>query len=170
MQTQRNATEGLPGVIPLYTRLGTEIENHQDRDHTPDQVERSQALHRKKSPFVVERRPPTCQYNCHGLTFANRRTGIYNPPDVDTILKDDGLRRIRLSEEVQVGDVAVYSDGTEVTHTGIVVEVIQGEPEGSTLRAVKLLSKWGGSGEYIHLANEGPYAREGTVKYWTDRP
>ena len=158
----------LPGSISLCTRTGREIPNAQDPDAAPYEVERWRALHRKSFATASERRPPTGQYNCHGLTFANRRTGIYDPLDVQAILKDDGFRRVRLSE-VQPGDIAVYHDGGEIEHTGIVLEVVEGYPEGSNLRAARVLSKWGQAGEYTHMAGDAPYSKQ-HLTYLTDRP
>lgn len=158
----------LPGTIPLFTRLGREISNAQDRDPHPIQVERFQGAFHKQFPWVTERRPPCGQYNCHGLTFANRRTGVYEPKEIRVILDDDGYRPIKLSD-VEAGDLVVYLAGSEITHTAIALELVEGVPAGSRLRAVKVLSKWGSAGEYVHMANEGPY-REDTMTYWTDRP
>ena len=161
------ATE-LPGSIPLYTRMGREIPNAQHPDSPPFHVERLRGIFRRRFPWALERRPPTGQYNCHGMTFANRRTGIYDPKDVLTILEDDGYRKIRLSE-AEIGDVVVYLDGGEISHTGLVIEIGRGFPEGSSLRAAKVLSKWGQAGEYLHPSREGPYAKL-TIEYRTDRP
>ena len=152
--------------IPLATRTGREIQNHRDPDLSPANVERTVAKHKKKYPFAELRRPPTGQYNCHGLTFANRRTGIHAPRDVEHILEDDGYRKITLSE-VGIGDLAVCYNGDEVSHTGVVVEVREGEGI-LNLRAARLLSKWGSCGEYFHMATEGPYTEE-EITYWTDR-
>ena len=113
------------------------------------------------------RRPPTGQYNCHGLTFANRRTGIYHPASVAEILEDDGYRQIKASE-VCLGDVVVYYDGRQIAHTGIVVRI---EREEGLIggQATWIMSKWGQAGEYIHPVNLGPYS-EHDLTYWTDRP
>jgi hypothetical protein len=46
-------------------------------------------------------------YNCHGLTFASRRTRIY---DVQQVLAEDAYEHIPLNE-VEPGDVIVYFYG-----------------------------------------------------------
>lgn len=84
------------------------------------------------------------------------------------ILSDDGYREVRLSA-VEPGDIAVYYDMDHVSHTGMIIEVVEGDPPGPNLRAVRVLSKWASAGEYVHRAQDGPYA-EGRVTYWTDRP
>jgi hypothetical protein len=87
---------------------------------------------------------------------------------VCTILEDDGYRAIRL-REVQQGDIAVFKEGGEISHTGIVLEVIEGEPPGCGLRNIRIISKWGPAGEYVHMVTEGPYSQD-EVGYWTERP
>jgi len=158
----------LPGSIPLATRMGREIPNEQVPEGPPEVVERGRKILRNKYPLVIERRPPTGQYNCHGLTFANRRTGIQEPWTFEVILKDDGYHRIRLVD-MEPGDVVVYDDMGEVTHTGIVLSIVRGEPDVPAFRRARVLSKWGQAGEYVHLDTEGAYAQH-TISYWTDRP
>ena len=157
-----------PGSIPLCTRWGREIPNEQLLDPPPHVAEQMSADLRRRFPFVNLRRPATGLYNCHGLTFATRRTGIQGPETIRAILKDDGYRRIALSE-VEPGDIVIYRDGQEISHTGLVLRIVEGYPEGTTLRRTEVLSKWGSLGEYYHAAGEGPYAEQG-VEYWTDRP
>lgn len=121
-----------------------------------------------RHPFAVLRRPPTGQYNCHGLTFANRRTCVLDSATIRAILEDDGYRTIRFRDVLR-GDVAVFVDGGDVSHTGVVLEVVEGEPPGQGLRNIRIMSKWGQAGEYFHAVNEGPYSTD-EVEYMTDRP
>ena len=157
-----------PGSIPLCTRMGHEIPNVQLPDALPHKVEQTNAVLHRRFPLVDLRRPPTGLYNCHGLTFATRRTGIPDAKTVQAILDDDGYRRVPLSD-VRPGDIVIYWDGQEISHTGLVLKIVEGYPEGTTLRRTEVLSKWGHAGEYYHGAAEGPYA-EHRVEYWTDRP
>ncbi len=148
--------------------MGQEIPNMQLPDAPPHIVEQTSAALRRRFPFVDLRRPPTGLYNCHGLTFATRRTAIPDAETIQAILNDDGYRRIPLSD-VQAGDIVIYRDGQEISHTGLVLKTVEGYPEGTTLRRTEVLSKWGQAGEYYHAAGEGPYAKH-RVEYWTDRP
>lgn len=50
---------------------------------------------------------PCSTYNCHGLTFASRRTQISQPSEVAKILADDDYTEISL-KNVMVGDIAIY--------------------------------------------------------------
>lgn len=159
----------LPGKIMVSTRLGRSIENGQDPDYAPDKRRDIQEVWGRKFPEAVERRPPTGQYNCHGLTFANRRTNIWEPSLIPIILADDGFRQIAIRDLVP-GDLAVYFDGPYVSHSGIVLEVVQGVPQGTGIRAVRVLSKWGQIGEYIHFVGHDPYVRhQDRVSFYTDR-
>lgn len=155
-----------PRSIALATRIGREIPNEQIPEMAPVVVARLQKIFRSRYPALRERRPPSGLYNCHGLTFANRRTGIYDPQLIELLLQDDGFRKIGL-RQVEPVDLVVYYDEGEVSHTGIVLEVIEGEPP--SLRVARLVSKWGQAGEFIHTVTEGEY-REHAVTYWTDRP
>ncbi|MBL7140446.1 MAG: hypothetical protein ISS74_06005 [Planctomycetes bacterium] len=157
----------LPGSIPLYTRLRREIANAQDPDPAPHVATRLAEVHHRSFPMAAMRRPASGQYNCHGLTFANRRTGIYNPKDVEAILSDDGYRRISAAE-AQPGDIVTCHDGTEVSHTAVITRIERSEALIGG-QAVWLLSKWGQAGEYLHTLGEGPY-KEHRVVFWTERP
>ena len=155
----------LPGHIPLFTRSKREIPNEQAPDILPNAAERMTKAHKRQYPLAHLRRPPSGQYNCHGLTLANRRTGVYDPLIVEQVLRDDGYRKVR-EREVELGDVIVYDEGGEVTHSGLVVEVVKDTGFGPRFR---ILSKWGQAAEYLHMAEQGPYVAA-VIAYWTDRP
>lgn len=140
----------------------------QDPDLPPHRVKSYLEAYRKRFPRAELRRLPTGRYNCHGLTFASRRTQILDPEVVEIILKDDGYRPIGLRDAMQ-GDLALYYDGRGIAHTGVIVDVEQDERilGGGT---VKVMSKWGSGGEYIHYGRECEYVGQGReIAYWTDR-
>ncbi len=93
----------------------------------------------------------TSRYNCWGFTFLPRRYWVRRSA-VDTLLQDncdpvpDGM--------VEVGDVIRYQDLVEgqllTQHTG---RVWQTDGAG---HAIWIRSKWGGSGEYIHVPSNVP--------------
>jgi hypothetical protein len=166
---ERGRDLGVPRSIALATRTGREIPNVQDADLAPLQVKRYLMTCRNRFPRAEIRRLPTGQYNCHGMTFAFRRTQILVPDIVEKILEDDGYHRIRLSE-VMPGDLVVYYEGSEVSHSGIVIDVESDDRLVGGGKAAKVMSKWGPGGEYIHYAAECEYAGDGkTTTYWTDR-
>ena len=157
----------LPGSIPLFTRMRREIPNAQTPDIPPASAQRAIELNHKKYPLAELRRPPTGQYNCHGMTFASRRTGIHDPDAVKMILQDDGYKEITAAG-AWLGDIAVLCEGEEVAHTGVVIRIIVDD----TLiggRAIWIMSKWGGAAEYVHPVAYGPYDNC-RITYWTERP
>jgi len=102
----------------------------------------------------------TPRFNCHGMTFASRRTCIFESSELMKILKEDGYELIQAAE-VSPGDVIVYvSDDGDFEHSGIVVEV----PKALTLNIASVRSKWGKFKEVIHPANRCPYTYN--VRYY----
>ncbi len=96
---------------------------------------------------------PTARYNCHGLTFASRRTRISDNATLQMILRDDGYSEVSATE-VQPGDVIIYvsDESGDMQHSGIVLTA----PD--TLLGIPIvLSKWGNYAEVIHAANDCPY-------------
>ncbi|KKL65048.1 hypothetical protein LCGC14_2158890 [marine sediment metagenome] len=160
----------LPGSIPLTTRTGREIPNNQDPDPPPSRARLYVEHYGKSHPFAKMRRWPTGQYNCHGMTFASRRTGIWEraPEFVGLILKDDGYDQV-LFEDVHEGDIVVYYRGNEIEHTAVVI----GVKKDDTLiggAAVTVISKWACGAEYVHDIRECPYVGTGrSITYWSDR-
>jgi len=103
-------------------------------------------------------------YNCHGLTFASRRTAV--DAQVFPILADDGFEEVP-AKDAQEGDVIVYFDERgEVSHTGFVIghkEVILG----NGLTIPKIWSKWGKGPEMVHLVPECDfYIGDDSIKFY----
>lgn len=132
-------------AIALQTRLGTDIPNEQYWEVSPLKLagltKALDSIIKNKQNQVQERKAATGLYNCHGMTFACRRTGIFETVDVKTIINDDGYKKIDLSE-VLPGDIILYFDDNELAHSGLVVEIRSNVPF--------VLSKWGSGGEFIH--------------------
>lgn len=136
-------------TLNMETRLSNQISNFQDRNALPagykivvnDLVLKwKNARHRPVGPCAT--------YNCHGLTFASRRTQITSAQEVAYILEDDEYARVPLAQ-VMPGDVAVYYIKGDAEHSGIVVERDQFSPW--------ILSKWGPAHEAIHRPAECEY-------------
>lgn len=91
-------------------------------------------------------------YNCHGMTFASRRTRIVNPGIVDAILVDDEYKRIP-PERALAGDIVIYRNmpNNQIDHTATVVAP-------GALRTVLVVSKWAHAFEVIHRAGDCPWA------------
>jgi hypothetical protein len=113
----------------------------------------------KKYPRAKPRTGPSPVYNCHGLTFASRRTRIFEGRDVQRILSDDAWLQVN-DKDVLPGDIVVYvSDDGDLSHSGIVIKITE-------LGAPLICSKWGSAGEYIHLATDTPSIYQGIKKYY----
>jgi len=148
--------------ISIATRDNKAIDNQQDRDPVtePYRVE----AYRQRVKFegmltanqcLCFRAGPTPMYNCHGLTFASRRTKVPDPQEVVRILKADGY--IKVAElDTLPGDVVLYkSDNGEIEHSGIVI----GDSKAGYGVPI-IVSKWGQLNEAIHSADVGPYTGE----------
>lgn len=95
--------------LALQTALGFDVPNEQEAIH--DQAgfdEFAREFARKWSVAGCElREPAILRYNCHGFTFAARRTWIDDPLQIVTILQHDGYTEIP-QQQVAAGDIAVY--------------------------------------------------------------
>jgi|SRR5208282_140999 len=151
----------MPGLIlprdslGLDTRQRNHIENSLDRSTpTAGAIQYAQALRRQYR--TAKQRPtfPCSTYNCHGLTFAARRTGISGSAVVQKILTEDGYERINDRSTVCPGDIILYISPitNEIEHSGIVVDADPTDP----LR-LRILSKWGSAHEVIHSMGDCPY-------------
>lgn len=97
-------------------------------------------------------------YNCHGLTFASRRTRIIRAVDVKKILDDDNYQ-IVTENNILPGDIVLYlSVSGDVNHSGVVVECPLGN-------APMVFSKWGNGGEFIHVVRECPELYGPRIEY-----
>ena len=109
-------------------------------------------------------------YNCHGLTFACRRTKITQSRCLELILKDDRYREISDSMEVKPGDtVLYYSDDGDPNHSGVVLEAIHSivlNPNEPTTHKFVILSKWGNAPEFIHDLKDVPPEYGPHVKFF----
>lgn len=139
--------------LALATTQGSAIENFQSQEVS--QFERSQfaGLDRQYTAHTERRSEPSAVYNCHGLSFASRRTGIFDSSALYTILEEDRYVVIP-RERVLPGDLILYFDDTgDIEHSGIVITTPTAEPLGIP----RVMSKWGKYCELIHWGNNCPY-------------
>jgi hypothetical protein len=112
--------------------------------------------------FVDRTTHPSGTYNCHGMTFANRRTGIYESSEIYKILTDDNYRQVSIDDTLP-GDIALYFDESgDITHSGIVVKEIEA---GGYLKIPFIISKMGMLHEVKHSAFICPYDSR-NIKYY----
>jgi hypothetical protein len=142
--------------IQLQTRERWDIPNFQETTVTGFYLHQDRKLRETyEGPGVEFRTDIIPIYNCHGLTFAARRTWIDESPSIARIISDDKYQEIA-PDKVLPGDVIIfYGDDGDIEHSGIVLKA----PD-QDLKIPLILSKWGLSGEVIHWANRGPYSFE----------
>lgn len=156
--------------IALDTRSKRHIKNSLDRNKPiPGKIAETQNAIKEHFTTIPRTTTPCIKYNCHGLTFAARRTAIDDTSEVQKILHHDGYVLIKQCDALP-GDVAIWRAsaalGGEIIHSGIVVEVGQGNDR--KLFVPRVVSKWGGMHEAIHRVTEGPY--RGTIEYYRVMP
>lgn len=154
--------------IVVQTRLGTSIDNVQAP--TPDAHSVAVYIRMRHGRMTWEQRKPALGiYNCFGHVWANRRTAIYEPSEIQTILREDGYRQLPDDELPVAGDIALYQDANRGTylHVGEVVNV----PREEEIQNLRILSKWNDScGEdYHHPRDVPPQYEPYNLQYWTDR-
>lgn len=142
-----------PKSLLLATKRGNPINNQQFIE--VNQLDYNGYIEHQKNYGIgiVMRLKVSPLYNCHGLTFASRRTGLYDNDVLLQILEEDSYAEIQ-REQVLPGDVILYYglDG-DIEHSGIVVEA----PTEANLYIPRIFSKWGRCMEAVHLANQCPY-------------
>lgn len=143
-------------AIVTQTSRGSTIPNQQNHDAFGN--ENALLEHWRNKYDAVVRGGASGMYNCHGLTFAARRTCVDDLRAIAKILADDNYREVP-ALNVLPGDIVLYYEGGVVCHSGIVVEV-----SGTVPRFTKVVSKWGPSGEFVHWVHKSEYGQE--YKYY----
>jgi hypothetical protein len=157
----------LAGEIPVFTAKGTRIPNERPLPKSPSAMRASQRIMHERHPNATLRSLGST-YNCAGLVLAFRRTFIDAVANVPAYLKEDGYRLLKAEEPPWPGDVVVYkSDGGNVEHLGIILEVPTGRLEAAA--GPLIMSKWGHFGEYIHRLMDKPASLGTAFEIWTER-
>lgn len=147
----------MPGILfpreplALQTRQKSNVANEiNEIQPTAGMRQQADDYKRKYRREFHRNTDPTSTYNCHGLTFAARRTQIFDPAEILKILAEDGYNLISRSA-LEPGDIAIYRNPTngDIEHSGIVVE--------RTDYGARILSKWGSCHEVVHSVAESPY-------------
>lgn len=150
--------------LPLVTTEGNEIDNAQMLEVIYQNTTTNELLlreHGNEPRFARRCTHISPFYNCHGMTFASRRTGIFENSALAQILEEDKYVMIP-TEQVLPGDVILYMAANgDIEHSGIVVE----PPTEKNLNIPLVFSKWGRYLEAVHLANRCPYSAE-RIRYY----
>ena len=147
-------------TIALATAANNPIANF-TRSMSPQMHARCLQSHADYPLVRALRAGPSGRYNCHGMTFASRRTGIWNAATVQQILIDDGYRSVPVRSVIG-GDIIIYhAKSGDIEHSGVVLE----PPVPDHLNMPLVCSKWGMSGEMIHWAHYCPYETD-FIRYY----
>ncbi|MEW5844395.1 MAG: hypothetical protein AB1775_14140 [Bacteroidota bacterium] len=149
--------------IRLETSKKNGIDNFQDKEISSYQMNLNKELP-SQHPNTIIRTKPSPVYNCHGLTFASRRTRIEKCSNINKILCDDSYIEVTDIKEVLPGDIVVYYSSTgDPNHSGIVVE-------NNCNSIIPLIcSKWGSAGEFIHSLRDCPRIYGPNFKFYRCR-
>lgn len=141
-------------TLALDSAQGEPIDNAQILEISDFEANQFRRIEEKWGNAQEFRSPPTARYNCHGLTFAARRTGIYETETILQILEEDEYDEIKNQNKIMPGDIIIYySETGDIEHSGIIIT----PPLTESLGVPKVCSKWGKYAELIHWANQCPY-------------
>ena len=139
--------------IRLDTALGNPIMNSHPRENRRPVAEAQLEAAVMASHTQALRGRSHPNYNCHGLTFASRRTGIPTQgAEIRKVLSQDGYIEVNRAD-VLPGDILLYwaEDGS-LDHSALVVSRPQGE-----FAIPEVASKWGWGPEVLHSATDCDY-------------
>jgi len=151
--------------LNLHTRCENQIVNEINREPIrPGDLLAAQD-YRARYPYEQHRpTSPSRKYNCHGLSFANRRTWIKDASEIAKIVAEDDYVVVDV-QDVLPGDIAVYYKDGDAEHSGIVV----GLHKVQHLNVPVILSKWGACHEVIHLVSQCPFDSRNVTYYRIDQ-
>jgi hypothetical protein len=136
-------------AIRIETSKRRGIDNHQDGEIIEGNklwFRNLPSLH----PNAKVRTNPSVLFNCHGLTFACRRSKILDLRNIRKVLEDDCWSEMALAD-ILPGDIVIYFDGDgDANHSGIIVQY---SPEELT---PLIVSKWGYGPEFVHRLSDVP--------------
>ena len=141
--------------IKLETSKGNPIDNYQIFEIS--QFEKSQFgdFSVYNYPFAKYRTSPSPIYNCHGMSFASRRTNIDKSTEIRKILLDDGYEKIDQKQTLE-GDLVLYisPENGDIEHSAT---IIKAEHTVNNISTIFVVSKWGKFKEVIHSLYDSPY-------------
>jgi len=149
--------------IVVQTRLGANVENNQHKKIEGWELAKADEI-RKRYNLAIFRTEPCGMYNCHGLTFASRRTRIYEPKEIAKILDHDYYQELDIADLLP-GDIVVYYDSGDAQHSGIIIRV----DSVGTAKVPIVVSKWGNGQEVIHQVTMCPYFTGAQIRYYRVR-
>jgi hypothetical protein len=156
--------------LPLATCKGRHIPNVRREEFCPQRLRAIALIDKNTHKEALLRSYPTATYDCLGMAFACRRTclGIDNiQATLSMIFDDDDFRELYDIQNVEIGDIIVYKKSDVPTHVGVVISC---ELDAASARKdIRILSKWGAHGEYIHDLCDVPILYGEPKSFWTER-
>jgi hypothetical protein len=133
---------------------------------SPQSIDQIRRINCQKLGNINERASADNAYNCHGLAFVGRLGHLFGS-DLPILLTDNNmrkkavisdvtLRKFTVSDDIQVGDIAIYQKNNNIEHSCIVCRVEEDTLRGNNMVNIKVLSKLGIHGEFFHSIND-PY-------------
>jgi hypothetical protein len=142
--------------IRIETSKGNPIDNYQIFELSQFEINQFSNYSKEKYPLVTQRNSPSPIYNCHGMSFASRRTNIDSSTEIRNILSDDSYEKI--NEKVTLaGDLVLYitPDTGDIAHSGTIISTVH---DANNISTIFVVSKWGKYKEVIHNINDCPYS------------
>ena len=133
---------------PLDPKSGDELNDIEQRMLKSTPVQNQLIRHQSASDNT----------NCHGWVFTGGRYWVRSV-EVESILAENEYKVV---SQPQPGDLVIYRDQQEVSHSGIVRYVTVGLP-------VMVEGKWGTTGVYLHAVDQSCYGKHFTY-YRSPRP
>lgn len=81
------------------------------------------------------------------------------------IFEDDGYEQLPSVDDAMRGDLAVYRKEGEISHIGVIIQKVKIHQSWT----IKVLSKWGKLGEYIHALADVPSVLGTYSETWSER-
>jgi hypothetical protein len=140
---------GDPVALQTQTRKRRQIGNEVRPEKAPESLREGVRIITDAYPDV-EPLSATALYNCYGLAFASRRSWIIDETEVQKVLADDDFRDLGWDARLWAsGDIVLYYSGEELSHVAVITDKRANIETGEV--AVRVVSAWGESGEYLHL-------------------
>ena len=146
-------------TVKMETSRYNDIPNSQNRRIDQKSIDYEIGLKAKFGLREDFQGSETSVYNCHGLTFASKRTGIFDDAVIEQILRDE-YNEINVANVI-IGDIALYfsyNDKKEkiFEHSAIVVHI--GSLAGLESLGIRVLSKTRFYKEIVHYVQNHPYS------------
>lgn len=141
--------------ISTHTRLNNEIDNYQVTEFSLFEKNQFKEYTFGNYLGVKFKTAPSPIYNCHGMSFACRRTNIDKSTEIRKIITEDGYIEMALKDTLP-GDIVLYinSQDGDIIHSATVTNVIVVE---NNIPTIFVVSKWGKYREAVHNLYTSPY-------------